>query len=242
MRSGHQDDALPASDLPAAAQHHRAFGADGGRVEPAIDAARNDREFLARHLMARRHAVGDEMRRHDHAIAGIERARIGFVARRIVQIGRGIAVHDPHAVALLQRRGAARRPDAERVDQVDPLGQHQIGERARVARRGQRIGTVGDEAHPFAAEPLQFAVERAVFGRDDHARAGAQQRHRDVDRRARRRRFDQSGEDLQHRCARQPAHRGSAASGFHYRHDGPLALRRALRRNTVRRKTALDAE
>ena len=41
------------------------------------------------------------------------------------------------------------------------------------------LARVGDEPHPLAAEALQFAVERAVLGGDDDARAGAQQRDRD---------------------------------------------------------------
>ena len=79
--SGHQDHALAAPDLPAAPQHHGAFRADRRRIEArAFDAARDDREFFARHLVARRDLVRHVVGRHDHAVAGGERLRIGLVA------------------------------------------------------------------------------------------------------------------------------------------------------------------
>ena len=100
------------------------------------------------------------------------------------------------------------------MNEIDALGRDQVGERARVARRGERIGAFGDEPHPFAAEALQFAVERAVFGGDDDTRAGAQQRDRGIDRRARRRRLGQRGQDLQHGRAGQAAHARASAPGL----------------------------
>jgi hypothetical protein len=60
------------------------------------------------------------------------------------------------------------------MHEVDPFSGHQIGDGARGARQMERIGAVGDQPHPLAAEPLQFAVERPVLGGDDHARPGAQ--------------------------------------------------------------------
>ena len=148
----------------------------------------------------------------------IERARIGLVAIGRAQIGGRVAVHQPDAGAFLQRRGAARGADAERVHEIDPLGRDQIGDRARVARQRERIGAVGDEPHPLAAEALQLAVERAVFRRHDHARARAQQRDRGVDRGARRRRLVQRGQDLQHGRAGQAAH--AFGRRARHRHDG----------------------
>ncbi len=108
------------------------------------------------------------------------------------------------------------------MHEIDAFGGDQIGDRARVARDVERIGGVVHEPHPLAAQTLQLAVERAVFRRDDHARAGAQQRDRDIDRGARRGSLGQRGKDVQNGRAGQPAHR-LRHFGFHHRHDtGPL--------------------
>ena len=186
------------------------------------------------------HLVGDVLRGDDHAVAGPKRARVSLVAIGALEIRGVVAVHHPDAGALLQRGCAARGADADRMHKIDTFGGDKIGKRAPVARQRERIGGFRHKPHPLATKALQFAVERAVLGGDDHARAGAQQCDRGIDRGARGWRLDERRENMENGRARQAAH-GLGGVGVHHRHDGPLAFRRALRRNTVRREAARDA-
>ena len=65
---------------------------------------------------------------------------------------------------------------------VDALAGDQLGDLARVRAHAQRIDGVADHRQPFAAEGAQFADQRAAVAGHHGARAGLQQRERDLDR------------------------------------------------------------
>ena len=152
-------------------------------------------------------------------------------------------MHQPDAGRFFSAAALREAPTPTACTRSTRSVADQIGDGARVARHAQRIGRFGDEPHPFAAEALQLAVERPVLGRDDDARAGAQQRDREIDRGAGGRRLGERRQDLQHGRAGQTAQAFGATASVTAMAQNPeaLAFRGALRRNTLR-KAALRGE
>ncbi len=153
-----------------------------GTEHGGIDRARNDGDAIGRQFVALDHGARDVSRRRDHAVAARQRA-----AQHVAEIGMagqpvGKRRDQKHRLLV---GGGERAPGAARalrVHDVDALARNQLRERARIGADAQRIERVVDHRQPFAAEGAQFADQRAAVAGHHGARAGLQQRERDIDR------------------------------------------------------------
>src|SRR5205814_804153 len=113
-----------------------------------VDTPGNDDDLVAGDLVRRLDAVRDIAGGSEDAIACRQRARIGLVAPRAREVFDRIAVDEPQPGALAQRRHQARGADALRVHEIDALGGDEVGDRPRVAPRGDEVAAFGGETYP----------------------------------------------------------------------------------------------